>query len=329
MNDSMTVNGGVDPAASRLREVAGLIQGWAQARSMTYADLRRATDGQIGSDRQWGRILKGEPVNAEEWLPRYEAAWALLEARGESTGAEDLYDDLTLPRAVRVAVAGAMRTQGLDRAVIVTAPSGMGKTRAARLAHGQLGSRAAWAEADPTWTQAPAMLAGLARALGHREPPDGAARCLAIVRERLQAGRVCLFIDEAHHLGPTTLDCVKTLINQTPGEVVLLAIPSLWRKLEAQSYEQARQLVRNRLYERIALDRLPVADGERMIARRCPPLAHAAKACAKVFCARAGEGRNLALLAAVCREACARCEGEPEPGPAIFAEALRSVEGRR
>lgn len=315
---------------ARLRELAQLMDAWRASRGMSFAGLRKATDGQIGSDRQWGRILAGESVETADWLPRYEAAWTLLEARDEASESEAIYDDLSLPRALRVAVAGVMRSTGLDRVVIVTAPSGMGKTRAAWLAREQLGSRAVWAEADPTWTQAPAMLAGLARALGHREPPDGAARCLAIVRERLQSGRVCLFVDEAHHLGPTTLDLIKTLINQTPGEVVLLAIPSLWRKLEAQSYEQARQLVRNRLYERVALDALPVADAAKVIERRVPALLAEARKCAKLYTAQSGfQGRNLALLVAVCREAAVRAQGETAPGPSLFAEALHSVEGRR
>lgn len=316
---------------ARLHELAGLIDGWRQARGMSFAALRKATDGQIGSDRQWGRILGGESVDTGDWLPRYEAAWALLEARTDAPEGEPIYDDLTLPRGLRVAVSGVMRSTGLDRVVIATAPSGMGKTRAAHLARERLGARAVWAEADPTWTQAPAMLAGLARALGHREPPDGAARCLAIVRERLQSGRTALFLDEAHHLGPNTLDVVKTLVNQTPGEFILLAIPSLWRKLEAQSYEQARQLIRNRLYERIALDALPQADAARVIERRVPAIAgKEAKTAARMFCARSGhQGRNLALLVAVCRETAVRCDGESEPGAAIFAEALHSVEARR
>lgn len=319
-----------DTDTERLRELAQMIDAWRSARGMSFAALRKATDGQIGSDRQYGRILNGEAVDTADWLPRYEAAWTLLEARGEASESEAIYDDLSLPRALRVAVAGVMRSTGLDRVVIATAPSGMGKTRAANLAREKLGTRAVWAEADPTWTQAPAMLAGLARALGHREPPDGAARCLAIVRERLLAGRVCLFLDEAHHLGPNTLDVVKTLVNQTPGEFVLLAIPSLWRKLEAQSYEQARQLVRNRLYERIALDALPEADAAKVIERRVPALGGVVKACARMYCAKAGhQGRNLALLTAVCREALVRCEGETEPGASLFAEALHSVEGRR
>jgi len=318
-----------DNDTERLRELAQMIDAWRAARGMSFAALRKATDGQIGSDRQWGRILGGEPVDTGDWLPRYEAAWTLLEARGETAAGAPVYDDLTLPRALRVAVAGVMRSTGLERVVIATAPSGMGKTGAATLARERLGTRAVWAEADPTWSQAPAMLAALARGLGHREPPDGAARCLAIVKERLQAGRVALFIDEAHHLGPTTLDVVKTLVNQTPGEFILLAIPSLWRKLEAQSYEQARQLVRNRLYERIALDALPAADAAKVIERRVPALAGEATVCARMYCAKAGQARNLALLIAVCREAAARCEGEREPGASIFAEALHSVEARR
>ena len=43
-------------------------------------------------------------------------------------------------------------------------------------------------------------------------------------------------IDEAHHLGPHCLNTVKTLVNTTPGEFILVAIPTLWNKLQAHAY---------------------------------------------------------------------------------------------
>ena len=63
-----------------------------------------------------------------------------------------------------------------------------------------------------------------------------------------------MVIDEAHHLGPHCLNTVKTLVNTTPGEFVMLAIPSLWAKLNKSAYIEAKQLSTNRLYELVQID---------------------------------------------------------------------------
>jgi hypothetical protein len=74
-------------------------------------------------------------------------------------------------------------------------------------------------------------------------------------------------IDEAHHMGPKTLNMVKSIINQTPGEVVALAMETLWKKLEKGAYEEARQLTQNRLSERVVFGHKPDAADVRMLLR--------------------------------------------------------------
>lgn len=317
--------------AARLALLGQNIESWRAERELSYAELRRACDGLTGSDRQFSRIRAGETtgVDLDEWLPRYESAWALLEARADEAAGEPHYDDLSLPRSLRAAVAGVLRASGLQRAVIVTAPSGMGKSTAARLVRAKLGSRAVEAVADPSWSKPSAMLAGLARALGHREPPTGEAALLDCVVGQLCAGRKLLMVDEAHHLSGRTINYLIALINRTPGEFVLLSIPTLWRKLEQQSWEECRQLTRNRLHERIVQTRLGEGDAARVIARRLGASEAEAKSLAKVFCA-GGEERNLSLLAAVCRECVAAREGQVGAvAPSEFIEILASVGGRR
>jgi len=73
-------------------------------------------------------------------------------------------------------------------------------------------------------------------------------------------------VDEAHHLGCHSLNTIKTLINTTPGEFLLIAIPTLWSKLETSAYQEARQLSTNRLSERVRLE-LTEKDIERYLAR--------------------------------------------------------------
>lgn len=54
-------------------------------------------------------------------------------------------------------------------------------------------------------------------------------------------------VDEAHHVGPRILNVVKSLVNMTPGEFVLMGTPPMWVKLNKQAYAEASQLYTNRL----------------------------------------------------------------------------------
>jgi hypothetical protein len=54
-------------------------------------------------------------------------------------------------------------------------------------------------------------------------------------------------------MGPRSLNMVKTIINRTPGEVIMIGLPVLLKRLEMAAYQEARQLTLNRLCERITL----------------------------------------------------------------------------
>ncbi len=108
---------------------------------------------------------------------------------------------------------------------------------------------------------------------------------------------MALAIDEAHHLGPICLNTCKTLINQTPTEIVLLALPTLWRRLERAAYEEVKQLLGNRLAERIKVAGLREADVRRILHKRAKvddPRAPAA------LLKEATTRGNLAFVSAVC-----------------------------
>jgi hypothetical protein len=67
------------------------------------------------------------------------------------------------------------------------------------------------------------------------------------------------------------LNVVKTLVNQTPGEFILIAVDTIWRRLETAAFEEARQLTGNRLAERIQLDKeCKASDIGKMIKARVP-----------------------------------------------------------
>ena len=143
--------------------------------------------------------------------------------------------------------------------------------------------------------------------VGHSRCRDGIAARRPVDRGRvavakLRARRVALAIDEAHHLGANCLNTCKTLINETarstnPCEVILLALPTLWRRLERAAYEEVRQLLGNRLAERIKLGQLREGDVRKLLSRRAKiDDPRAAQAILKEAQARG----NLSFVAAVC-----------------------------
>jgi type II secretory pathway predicted ATPase ExeA len=211
--------------------------------------------------------LKGDmaELDLERQLHNYQQVLAVLQASDEGGEAEEDYDDLRHVQEAVLAVGDALRETGNNRLVIVEGPSGCGKTSIARCLVAKWPAVTRLAEADETWSESLAeCLAGLLQAVGpieRRTEEAGARAAVGLPHtcgdrkrklfEALQARRLILIIDEAHHLGVRALNEVKALLNQTPTVVVLLAIPTLLRRLESQAYEEARQLTKNRLSERV------------------------------------------------------------------------------
>ena len=292
-----------------LRDIAAKIR--------SYQEKHRGTDGKLisdnqmckefaglGSTRQYTRILDGdlEEVDVESNLKDYRAVWNLIEMLKESEADDDpIYDDLSTVNDLRRAVAEAMREKGLNRYVHMQGPQGSGKTTAARLLQAKYGARIQICEATEIWKEnMNAALGGILMALGVKEPPVSVAEKFNKLVEDLNKSRVCLVIDEAHHLGPKTLNLVKSLLNQTPGEFVLLAMGTLWNKLESKAYAEAWQLTKNRLSERIRLEGVETVDVQKIAARR---LGLDDEAAVKALAGAARQNGNLAFVKLVCRKA--------------------------
>lgn len=244
------------------QEIQALVRrmvAYGEARSWGLARLCREFPA-LGSDRTLRDLRDGkfEGYDLAAQLSQLRQATALAEELSDGQnggGGERTLDNLMTVEAVRRACLTVMRSWGSNRVVVVQGPSGVGKTTALRIVAGRYGRRVAVLEASDAWGDKPAALLGaILRAIGHEGnlPASTVAR-LEAAQEKLGQVRTCVCIDEAHHLGPHCLNAVKTLVNTTPGEFVLLAIPTLWNKLESQSYMEARQLTTNRLSERLKL----------------------------------------------------------------------------
>jgi DNA transposition AAA+ family ATPase len=213
-----------------------------------------------------------------------------------------VFDDIGPAIRLRAAFADAMREQGNDRLIIVEGNPGDGKTTAVAALVARYGSRIVQAEAAETWRDSiNAMLADLLLSAGVAQPPVSAAARLDKLIEVLRARRVCLVIDEAHHMGPRGLNMVKTLINRTPGEIIMIGLPVLLKRLEMAAYQEARQLTLNRLCERITLASADKDDTALLLERLGGlPAAIAREACARVAAMAVGHG-SLKFVARLCR----------------------------
>jgi type II secretory pathway predicted ATPase ExeA len=314
-----------------LQEIASRIRDWQQNRNLSDNELCRRFAG-LGSTKTYKRILDGnlDELDPERQAHNYEQVLNLIEIESATTAVDEpTYDDLPHIVSVRLAVQDAIGEAGNNRLVIVEGPSGSGKTTAGRKLAERFGRKVVLSEADETWKDSLSnMLGGLLRALGVKSPPNGSESRKTLLLEKLRETPVALVIDEAHHLGQRTLNLVKTILNQTPSQVVFLAIPTLLRRLESSAFEEARQLTKNRLCERVRLDGCDTASVEKFLTRRLSFEKDTARPCAKTLSERAGQFGNWNFVNLVCRKA-RQLAGKDAVDSDTFAKAMQAAAASR
>jgi len=288
-----------------LVETAAKIAAWGDGHGMSRAQLVR-NFSDLGSEKSFRDISSGQldGYNAENQLTKYRAVFATMEELADQGGDEQVYDDLGTVVKLRRAFLSVVKATGTNRVLIVQGESGVGKTTAVGLLRGKYGTgRISYVEASDVWADSPnAFLGAILRAMGVSELPAGRVQRLEDVQARLSLSRRCLVIDEAHHLGPHCLNTVKTLVNTTPGEFILVAIPTLWNKLQAHAYQEAKQIATNRLSERVKLT-LEEGDVRAYLSKRFPSASAVdLKVAAKIIKPNAILSGNYAFVRDVARE---------------------------
>jgi DNA transposition AAA+ family ATPase len=253
-----------------LQELAHRVQEFQNAKKLSDSALAKLIPS-IGSTKTYKRILNGDlkELDLENQLHGYRSAVAFIESTsGDQREEEDLYDDLFAVIQLRRAFFETTRETGVARVMFLLGPSGSGKTSARKLLIEKFGQRILTIEANVAWNDSPqAMLGAILFEFGKKDVPftDRLSKTI----EHLNKARRTLAIEEAHHLGPRCLNLVKTLVNQTTAEFLLIAIDTLWRKLETRAYEEAKQLTGNRLADKINLGRaVRESDVRKMLERR-------------------------------------------------------------
>ncbi len=287
---------------------------WQQAKSISDAALCKKYTG-LGSTKTFKRILDNDlkELDLEKQLTNYRTVWALIESLGDEDGEdEEFYSDLTPAVHLSRVLLETMRERGIARFILMLGDTGTGKSSARRVMMEKYGQRLLWIEASVVWNDSPmAMLGAILIALGVKDAPYNQVERLDKVVTRLKESRICLFIDEGHHMGPRCLNLIKTLINQTPGEFAVQAKETLWRKLELASYEEAKQLTRNRLAERIYIDGIRESDIRKLLERRLNWQNGDMKSAVRLIADRAAKHGNLAFAREVIKRAKEMAEGEP------------------
>jgi hypothetical protein len=260
-----------------LVELGQKVRAWQEARGLNDSTMLRRFAG-LGSSKTWWRVLKGQvdELDLERQLANYRAVLALIECIGKDDGKkDDLYDDLSGVTQLRRGLMEVFVETGNARFILVEGDTGSGKTSAAKAMLARYGQRMLFIEQTIVMGDSPHnFLGAVLVALGHDSenmPTAPVGRWNAVVSVMGQT-RVCLVVDELHHAGPKVLNTIKGLLNATPGEVLGLAMPSLWARLQRAAYEECRQLMGNRLAERIRLAPINAGDLTKFVGRRLPGL---------------------------------------------------------
>lgn len=315
--------------AAELREIAQRVRDWQQGKGLSNAALCRKFGG-LGSTKTYKRILEpGEEneglkeLDLDKQLANYKTVWALIESIGDDEAArEELYPDLTpAVHFNRVLLETMREAAGIARFILILGDTGSGKSSALHLMRVKWGQRILSIEASVAWNDSPmALLGAILAAYGDEAPPYNLVERFNAVVKRLKPTRTCIFIDEGHHLGPRCLNLIKTLINQTPGEFVVSAKETLWKKLELAAFEEVKQLTKNRLAERIYLKAAKPSDIQKMIERRVRGLNGSIEAAVKMITDRLKFG-NLAFAREVIKRVNETAEGD-DVTLEMFADAV-------
>lgn len=297
--------------ADELRKLAAQVREYQEAKGLSQNGLIKKFPA-LGSDKTLRKILDNNlvEVDLEKQLTNYRSVVALMNAIEDEEEDEQLFDDLIPALEMKRAFLETSKQATIARLILIEGDTGMGKTKACLVLARKFGGRLTWCEASQAWSDKPnALLASILVSLGVRELPPTQYDRLELAVRLLNESRVCVIIDEAHHLGPQCLNTIKTLINRTRGEFILAAMRTLWNRLERDSYQEVKQLTGNRLAERIRLQ-LRETDVEKILIRRLEISNADAKKAIPAIMHHAPSRANLAFVREVCKRARDAADGE-------------------
>lgn len=212
----------------------------------------------LGSTRTYRRILASDftTLNPEAQLANYRIVWNKIKTLS-GVATEEIYEDLNPAVEIQLAIAGVVQEHGKERLVIVEGPTGSGKTEGLKLAARQFPGSVGIVEANECWRSPREalgdMLVATAAVINEEDIPKTTGACLRQLITHLNRQRMALAIDEGHHMSARVINLIKTILNKTDSIVIIATIDTIWRKLTAKHWPEARQLIHNRSYARVIL----------------------------------------------------------------------------
>ena len=232
---------------------------------------------ELGSDKTYGKITSGDfsQLDTESWLEKYQHVWSQIQ-HDDAGADEGLLDCLHAPVELCRSYLETRNERSNARFILLLAESGMGKTSAVEIMKSKpygglifdLEATDVWKDKQGRGTAAP-LLHAIGGRIGLKDLPTSRSRLLTHVIAKLKERRICLVIEEVHHLCPQGVNTLKTLINLTPVIIIATGLPLLWDKLAGSraAWAECKQLTGNRLAERIELV-LTLADVTRFVELR-------------------------------------------------------------
>ncbi len=232
---------------------------------------------ELGSDKTYGKLVNGDAsqLDAAAWLEKYEHVWGQIQ-HDEQGADEGLIESLDAPVELCRSYLETRNERGNGRFILLLGDSGVGKTSAVQVMKSKpygglifdLEATDVWKDKAGRGTAVP-LLQAIGERIGLKGLPASKAKLLGVIIGKLKERRICLVIEEVHHLCPQGVNTLKTLINLTPVIIIATGLPVLWEKLAGSraAWAECKQLTGNRLAERIEL-RLTVADVSAFITRR-------------------------------------------------------------
>jgi hypothetical protein len=283
--------------SATLIALARQVRDWQDAQKPRLSDeaMIRQFPG-LGSSKTYKTLRDGSTngLVITTHMAKYRGVIASIEALAAQAAHEEIYEDLAPAMDVSFAVTRLIPSLGKERLVLIEGPTGAGKSESLRLVARKYRGNIAEIEAHEGWASLTCALSDILRGLGIKktEIPVTKAGCIDKIITTLSERRTIIAIDEGHHMTAQCLNIVKTIINRTNSVIIIAAIGTLWTKLTARNWEEARQLIHNRLLERVILRAPSQDDVETFITRRCPQIDISIRgACAKLASMAEHNGR--------------------------------------
>ncbi|PTY03920.1 hypothetical protein DB346_02890 [Verrucomicrobia bacterium LW23] len=313
--------------ADELATIVQQVRDFQQRKGLSTEALCRMFPG-LGSSKTWsiiaaGKILDSE-LDSEKWLASYRTVAALVRSMAAEREREQMYDRMSGVNKLRSVFLPAMTECDNARFILVLGDTGSGKSSLKRALQEKYGPRIVGMEMNQVIGDNPMSFMQCALgAFGVKDVPRTSMERFSMLVRHMTEPRVALFVDEGHHMGPKILNVIKSLINQTPGEVIVASMRTLWRRLELAAFEEARQLTGNRLAAVIQLNDCDPGDVEIMLENRLPELRPHMQTMVHVLLIAAVNRGNLAFVREVIKKV-RELAGKDAPTMDVFHQAVKA-----